>query len=244
MKYKITIEYDGTNLVGWQKQPNQLSVQESIENAIYSLSQEKVEVIGAGRTDAGVHATGQVAHFDLQKEFPENNIRAGINFYLTEKPIVILNAKKVDDDFHARFSAQKRYYKYALLNRSSPAVLDKNRVWHMPMPLDIYEMERAADFLLGNHDFSSFRSSECQAKNPVKTLDEVDIEQYEDFIFFHVSAKSFLHNMVRNIVGTLVDVGTGKIKADDIPKILAAKDRTKAGQTAPACGLYFEGVDY
>lgn len=244
MRYKITVEYDGTNLVGWQKQPNQNSVQSLIEEAVLGLTQENVEVIGSGRTDAGVHATGQVAHFDLVKDFPENNIRAGINFYLAEKPVVVVAASKVSDDFHARFSAQKRYYKYALLNRSSPTILDKNRVWHMPMPLDIDEMERAADYLLGNHDFTSFRSSECQAKNPVKTLDEVDIEQFEDFLFFHVSAKSFLHNMVRNIVGTLVDVGVGKIKADDIPKILAAKDRTKAGQTAPACGLYFEGVDY
>ena len=251
-RYKVTIEYDGTGLVGYQKQPNQISVQSIVEEAIYGLSQERVNIVAAGRTDAGVHAYGQVIHFDLDKEFDENNITNGINFHMQEKPVAALKTEIVDEDFHARFLATKRHYIYKILNRQTPTILEKNRVWQMPYNVDFEAMKKAAKYLEGNHDFSSFRASECQARTPVKTIDEIRLEYVEgdaargegDYIYLHVSALSFLHHMVRNITGTLVDVGKGKIKAEDIPKIIEAKDRTKAGQMAPASGLYLVKVDY
>ena len=243
-KYKITIEYDGTNLVGWQKQPNQASIQSILEDAIFYLSQEHVDLTAAGRTDAGVHALGQVAHFELKKDFTENNIRQGINFHIKNKSVAVVAVEKVLADFSARFSAKKRYYKYAILNRSSVPALDRNRVWHVPQELDINAMKKAAKYFKGNHDFTSFRATECQAKSPVKTLDKIKIEQVGEYIYLYFSAKSFLHHMVRNMTGTLVEVGLGRKNPKDIPQILKAKDRAKAGQTAPACGLYFVKVDY
>jgi len=248
MRYKITIEYEGTNLCGWQKQPGQISAQGILEAGIFGLCQETVEAFASGRTDSGVHASGQVVSFDLQKEFDERSLCHGLNYHMKGTPVVVLDAKLVEADFHARFSAEKRHYKYVILSRSSPPVIDRNRVWHVPQKLDIEAMREAAGHLIGNHDFTSFRSTECQAKNPVRTLDEVRIEKImmdeNEYIYFHLSAKSFLHNMVRNIVGTLAQVGLGKISADDIPAILKAKDRTKAGMTAPAWGLYFLRTDY
>ncbi len=247
-KYKLTVEYDGTDLVGWQKQPGQLSAQGILEDAIFGLSQERVETVASGRTDAGVHALGQVVSFDLNKKFDMYSLRQGINFHMQNGPVVVLNAEEVSEDFSARFSATKRHYKYVVLNRSSVPVIDKNRVWHIASPLDIFLMEEAVEYFVGNHDFTSFRASECQAKNPVKTLDDIYIEEHDfefgRYIYLEFTAKSFLHHMVRNIVGTLVDVGLGKTKPDAIPGMIAAKDRTKAGPTAPACGLFFMGVDY
>jgi tRNA pseudouridine38-40 synthase len=241
-RYKITIEYEGTDLVGWQKQPGQNSVQQILEDAIFGLSQERVETVASGRTDAGVHALGQVVSFDMVKQI--ENLRQGINFHMQNKPVVVVAAEKVSDDFNARFSAKKRYYRYTILNRSSVPVIDKNRVWHIAQPLDIRLMKKAAKHLKGNHDFTSFRASECQAKSPVKTLDKIKIERDGDYVHMYFSALSFLHHMVRNMAGTLAQVGYGKIAPDEVKNILAAKDRTKAGVQAPACGLYFIKVDY
>lgn len=243
-RYKITIEYDGTNLSGWQKQKNALSVQQYLDEAIFAFSQERPETIAAGRTDAGVHARGQVVSFDLTKSFSLYNIQQGLNFHLQGKPLSVLKAEEVPDDFSARFSAKKRHYLYHIINRSAPIILEEKRAWQVFEDLDIYNMREAAHFLHGNHDFTSFRSTECQAKSAQKTLDNINIRKEGENIFIEVSALSFLHNMVRNIVGTLKLAGTGKIKPEDIIKILEARDRSKAGQTAPACGLYFMKVEY
>jgi tRNA pseudouridine38-40 synthase len=219
-------------------------VQSILESAIYGLSQEWVEATAAGRTDAGVHATGQVADFILTKDFSDISIRQGINFYMHDQPVSILAAQKVSDDFSARFSAKKRYYKYIILNRSSPTVLHRNRVWNVPQKLDIKKMKKAAKHFKGNHDFTSFRSVECQAKNPIRTLDKIKIEADGEFVYLYFSARSFLHHMVRNIVGTLVQVGLDKIDPNEIPNIIKVKDRTAAGMMAPASGLYFTKVNY
>ena len=243
-RFKIILEYDGTGLVGWQRQNEQVSVQKIIEDAIYSLSGELVNSVASGRTDAGVHALGQVVHFDLEKDLSEENVRDGLNFYLKEKQVSVLQAEMVDDGFHARFDAKMRYYKYLILHRKAPPVLEKDRVWHVPYDLDFDNMLKASKKFIGNHDFSSFRASYCQAKNPVKTVDDVSLIREGEHIIFEISAKSFLHHMVRNIVGTLVDVGRGKIKAEQIENIIEAKDRKRAGQNAPAQGLYFVKVDY
>ncbi len=242
--YKIIIEYDGTELAGWQKQPCQQTAQTLLEDAIFSLSQEKVDITAAGRTDAGVHAIGQVANFKLEKDFDLYSLRQGINFYMANKPVAVVDAEKVSDDFSARFSAKKRYYKYIILNRSSVPVLERNRVWHIAADLDLSKMKAAAKHLIGKHDFTSFRSSDCQAKNPVRTLDEIRIEREGEHIYLYFSALSFLHHQIRNITGTLAQVAMGKILPDEIKNILAAKDRTKAGVQAPAAGLYFVKVDY
>ncbi len=247
-RYKIIVEYDGTELVGWQKQPGQRSVQGVLEEAIFKLTQEAVTLTASGRTDAGVHSYGQAVSFDLVKEFDTHSLRQGINFYMVEQPVSVLEAEKVVDDFSARFSARKRYYRYVILNRPSPTVIDRNRAWHIINPLNIDAMRQGAKHLEGKHDFSSFRASECQSKNPVKTLDPIHISEhyfeFGNYIYIDVSALSFLHHMVRNITGTLVNVGMGKTAPDDIKSILEAKDRKAAGPTAPACGLYFIGVDY
>lgn len=243
-RYKLIIEYDGTGLVGWQRQKEDLSLQEILEDAIYSLTSERAEAVASGRTDAGVHAFGQVVHFDLDKDFDEYKVLTGLNHYLIGKPISIIFAQQVDNDFHARFDAKKRYYRYVILNRISPSVLDKNRCWHITAKLDLPSMKQAANHLLGNHDFSSFRASECQAKTPVKTLDSIEITQNGEKICFDISARSFLHHQCRNIVGTLKEVGEGRIQPDCIKAIIGAKNRSAAGITAPAHGLYFVKVDY
>ncbi len=243
-RYKIIIEYDGTDFVGWQRQQNAMSVQEAIEDAIFALTKEKVSIHAAGRTDAGVHAIGQVAHFDLDSAIDTHKLSLGLNHFIRPHNISIINCEEVDNTFHARFSARKRHYKYIILNRSAPPALEKNRVWHLHRKLNIAIMQSAAGCLVGRHDFSSFRATECQAKSPVKTLDRVDIVEEGEFIIFHVSSRSFLHHMVRNIVGTLKEVGEGKIKPEEIKNILLACDRKAAGVTAPPYGLYFIGVDY
>lgn len=244
-RYKITIEYDGTPFVGWQMQENGPSVQEAISTAITAMSAESVQVFGAGRTDAGVHARGQVAHFDLEKTFPEKNIRDGLNAHLNPQPISILSAEEVTDDFDARFSAVKRHYLYRIICRRAPLALERGRVWHVPVSLDTQKMHEAAQVLVGKHDFTTFRATQCQSKSPVKTLDEISVvKSSEEEIRIHVSAPSFLHNQVRSIVGSLKKVGDEKWDVGKIAEILAAKDRTACGQTAPAAGLYLMQVDY
>ena len=246
MRYKITLEYEGTNLVGWQKQLDGPSVQEFLEKAIKGFSHQEVEVFGAGRTDAGVHALMQVAHFDFDGDLSEYKMQESINALLREleAPVAVYKTEKVSDDFHARFSAKGRGYIYRILNRRGNSPLLVNRVWHVTYPLDIEKMREGAKYLLGNHDFSAFRGSGCQAKSPVKTLDRLDIEKIGDEIIFTVEARSFIYHQVRNMVGTLMSVGAGKLQPEDVERILASKDRSQAGVSAPACGLYLNKVMY
>ncbi len=241
---KIIIEYDGTSFAGWQKQINSISIQECLEKAIYALSQERSTIFAAGRTDAGVHALGQVAHFDLKKNYPTHTIINALNSHLRPHKIVVIDAKLASMEFHARFSARKRYYRYVINNRFSPLALDKTRCWHIRCDMNIEKMQQAAEFLIGTHDFSSFRAIQCQALSPIKTLNFIKIERYDNIIILDFGAQSFLHHMVRNITGTLKMVGSGQCSIDDFKTILLAKDRRKAGITAPAHGLYFMKVDY
>ncbi len=243
-RYKLTVEYDGTPFVGWQHQANGMSVQHAIENAIESFSQEKVRVHAAGRTDAGVHALGQVAHFDLGKVFTAYKVREALNFYLRPLPIAIIDAQETSEDFHARFSALERFYCYKILCRSAPPTLDKKRVWYVKQLLNIEMMQQAADVLIGKHDFTTFRASECQASSPLRTLNSFKITQENDLILFKVSALSFLHHQVRNMVGSLKLVGENRWTPEDFKKALQAKNRASGGPTAPPDGLYFTQVRY
>ncbi len=246
MRYKITIEYDGTNLVGWQKQKEGPSVQEFLEKAVAGFSHRQTEIFGAGRTDAGVHALGQVAHFDLDSDLSEYKMQESLNALLRElqAPVAVIKTEIVDEDFHARFSAVGRGYIYRILNRRGASPLRINRVWQVTYPLDIDAMQKGAGYLLGNHDFSSFRGSGCQALSPIKTLDKLDITQQGDEIIFTVEARSFIYHQVRNMVGTLQEVGNGKLAPEDVKRILDARDRTQAGVSAPAYGLYLNKVMY
>jgi len=246
MHYKIILEYDGTNYVGWQKQLDAKgkSIEEIVQNAIYQMTQETVQVNSAGRTDAGVHAIGQVADFFVKKEFEPFRIMQGLNNYLRLTSVAVVSCQIVSDEFHSRFDAKKRHYQYLICNRKAQLVLQKHRAWHVAQDIDIDQMREASKFLIGRHDFSAFRDAECQALSPIKTLEKIDISRSGDIIKVEVSAKSFLHHMVRNIVGTLVWVGIGKITKEDVALILAKKDRKLSGPNAPAYGLYFLGVDY
>lgn len=245
-RYKMTIEYDGTSLVGWQKQQEGNSVQSFLEAALYGFTHQNAEIYAAGRTDAGVHALAQVAHFDLQTDMELFRMREAFNAHLRDMsaPVTVLDVVKTADDFHARFSAKGRGYIYRLLNRRARTVLLENRVWHVPFPLDVEKMRLGAKHLLGHHDFSAFRGAGCQALSPVKTLDRLDIEVHDDEIDFIVEARSFLYHQVRNMVGTLKMVGDGHLSPDDIPVILESRQRREAGVTAPACGLYLNKVMY
>ena len=243
-RYKITIEYDGSGLAGWQRQPDVPSVQQHIEEAIEKFCGQAVRLHTAGRTDAGVHALAQVGHFDMEKDFPPEKVTAAVNFFLKEQNISILKSELVSEEFHARFSATKRHYIYRIINRHAPLAVERNRAWQVPVPLDIKKMRKAAKHLIGKHDFSSFRDAQCQAKTPIRTMDEIRIEQYDELIEIHVSAQSFLHHMVRNITGTLKMVGQGKWEPDYIKEIIEAKDRQRAGPTAAAQGLFLVQVDY
>lgn len=241
-RYKVILEYDGTGLIGWQENRQGPSVQSIMKDAIGAFCGVRPDIVAAGRTDAGVHALGMCAHFDLSGDFDGSTVMRALNFYLTEKPVSVLSCSVVPDEFNARFDCTARHYKYIVLNRRAPAVLEKNRVWWVPRELNITAMRDAAAKLLGTHDFTSFRATQCQAKSPVKTLDRCDITIDGDHIIFEFSARSFLHHMVRNIVGTLVEIGLGK--PYDIEEIFAAAARSAAGPTAPASGLYFIGADY
>lgn len=243
-RYKCVVEYDGTAFSGWQRQADVSSVQQTLEEAIEAFSGESVRIHTAGRTDAGVHASGQVMHFDLQKEFPTGKVQGALNHYSRPMPVSVLSVVQVDESFHARFSAKRRYYTYRMINRRAPLMLEKHRAWHVPWKLDVEAMRQGAQFLLGNHDFTSFRDTLCQAKSPVKTLDTLTIAQEGELILFHIDALSFLHHMVRIIVGSLEQVGNGRWNPEDIKKALEAVDRTKSGPTAPAYGLYLTKVDY
>ena len=243
LNFKIIIEYDGTDYVGWQRQDNGPSIQEAIENAIFKLTAEKVIVFGAGRTDAGVHALGQVAHFNLKKKFKSDNIRDGLNQYLRPQPIAVLDAEQIDENFHARFSATKRTYEYIITNRRPPLTINKNKSWGVFKTLDVKKIRDEAKFFLGKHNLEAFRSVHCQSNSAIKTIDDITIANKNNDIVITVSAKSFLHSQVRIMVGTLVEIGKGKIKIS-IKKIIEDKLRSQAGITAPACGLYLIKVDY
>ena len=241
--FKIIIEYDGTDYVGWQRQDNGLSIQEAIENAIFKLTAEKVTLFGAGRTDAGVHALGQVAHFNLKREFKTDNIRDGLNQYLRPQLIAILVVEQIDENFHARFSATKRTYEYIITNRRPPLTINKNKSWGIFKTLDIKKIQDEAQSFLGKHNLEAFRSVHCQSNSTIKTIDDITIANKNNDIVISVSAKSFLHSQVRIMVGTLVEIGKGKIKIS-IKKIIEDQLRSQAGITAPACGLYLIKVDY
>lgn len=241
-RYKINLEYDGTNLIGWQENQDGSSVQSLVTDAIYKFCGEKTTVFSAGRTDAGVHAICMTAHFDLDKEQKCDTVMRALNFYLINEPVSVLDCEIVSDDFHSRYSCIARHYKYIVLNRSAPVVLQKNRVWWVPQKLDVEKMKQAAAKLVGKHDFTSFRAAQCQAKSPIKTLDSATVTQNEDEIVFEFSARSFLHHQVRNMVGTLVEIGLNK--PYDIDEIFAQKKRGAAGVNAPASGLYFVAADY
>ncbi len=250
LRYKIAVEYDGSNYCGFQKQlsPTLRSVEESLILAIFKLSGQKVSIFASGRTDAGVHAIEQTIHFDFQqapkKSFLPRQLLLGLNHHLRGENIVVKSCEVVSQDFHARFCAKMRHYSYVIINRLAPPILEKSRAWHIPKPLNLLEMRIAADFLVGEHDFTSFRDQECQAKSPIRTISKISIERIDEKILITVSAKSFLHHMVRNIVGTLVYVGIGKISALSVPEILAAKNRQLSGPNAPASGLFFLRTDY
>jgi tRNA pseudouridine38-40 synthase len=243
-RYKLTIEYDGTGLVGWQRQANGLSVQEALETAFERFCGNRPTVFGAGRTDAGVHALAQVAHVDLAREADPEVIRSAINHHLRPHAISVLNAAPAPPGFDARLSARSRRYLYRILNRRAPPALERGRVWHVAPPLDAEAMREGARHLVGHHDFSTFRDSLCQAKSPVKTLDVLDVTTDGEEIHIAARARSFLHHQVRNMAGTLKLVGLGQWRPDDVATALAACDRRAGGPTAPAEGLALVAVDY
>ena len=245
-RYKVSVEYDGTNYSGFQKQKNiQLKTIEGVlEKSIYFFSNQKVKICASGRTDAGVHALCQTIHFDLNKKYSNYTVIMALNYYLRGEDVVVIDCELVDNSFNARLSSKMRYYRYIIINRKYPLTLDKKRAWHIAKELDINLMNEAKLFLIGKHDFSSFRDSQCQSKSAVKTINDILITKKDHQIYIDVSAKSFLHHMVRNIVGTLILVGQKKIDAIKVKEILAMKDRTKSGANAPAHGLYFLKTDY
>ena len=243
-RYKIIIEYIGTNFNGWQRQDNGLSVQQIIEEAIHKFTGQLVTVHSAGRTDSGVHAFGQVAHFDLMKSYNKVTVVGAINHFVKPHHIGVLECEIVDTTFHSRFSAKKRHYLYRIINRPTKLILDLNRAWWIKRYLDIDLMQEAANYLIGHHNFTSFRSSICQASSAMRTISNIQVSASHQEIKFFISAPSFLHHMVRNIVGTLVLVGMNKWKPVDVLNVLKAQNRAVAGITAPASGLYFLKVDY
>lgn len=246
-RWKLTIEYRGTRYAGWQMQKDEKTVQEMIEKAIYGFCQKEIRITGASRTDSGVHARGQVAHFDLDygdRKLSEYDLAKAINAYLRDEDIAIIKAEKVADDFHARFGAKKKVYTYSILNRPARPAIDDGLVWHLGRDLDAVAMQEAGNHLIGTHDFSSFRAIMCQAKSPIRTIDSLKVEKFGDYLFIHVEGPAFLHHMVRNIAGTLALVGEGKWTPDDVLKALLAKDRTKAGITAPPEGLCLMNISY
>lgn len=245
-RYRLDVEYDGTPYSGWQRQAGQPSVQQAIEQAVLGFCGEEISLRGAGRTDAGVHAAGQVAHLDLVREWPADTVRDAINAHLrmARESVCILAAASVPDSFDARFSATARHYLYRILNRRASPALEKNRVWWVPAMLSAEAMHEAAQMLVGRHDFTTFRSVQCQAKSPLRTLDRLDVTQAGDLIEVRASARSFLHNQVRSMVGTLKRFGEGAWTAGDVQAALEAKDRSACGAVAPPDGLYLMRVDY
>jgi tRNA pseudouridine38-40 synthase len=243
-RYKLVIEYDGTPYVGWQVQDNGTSVQSVITDAIAAFAGERVTVSGAGRTDAGVHALGQVAHVDLAKDWDDETVRDAINAHLRPHPVAVLTAERVAENFDARFSATRRHYLFRIVNRRANLALEQNRAWRIARPLDDTAMHAAAQKLVGRHDFTTFRAAECQAKSPIKTLDRLDVVRNGEEVRILAMARSFLHHQVRSMVGSLVHVGEGKWSGDDLGAALAACDRSACGQVAPPHGLYLVRVEY
>lgn len=243
-RYRITIEYDGTPFAGWQQQPVSPTVQAALQDAIRRFSGESVVVKGAGRTDAGVHALGQVAHFDLAKEWEAYRVREAVNFHLKPQPVAVLSCDRTADDFDARYSATARHYRYRILTRRAPPVLDRDRVWWLTADLDADAMHEAAQVLVGRHDFTTFRAAQCQAASPLRTLDRLSVAREGEEITIEASARSFLHNQVRSMVGSLKLVGEGKWSAAELRSALEARDRTRCGPVAQAAGLYLLRVDY
>jgi tRNA pseudouridine38-40 synthase len=247
-RYALQIEYNGAPFAGWQRQKDQPSVQQAVETALGRIQPETPTIAAAGRTDSGVHALGQVAHADMAREWVPYRLAAAVNHHLKPLPVAIVDVARVDDTWHARFSALERRYLFRLLNRRAPATLLAGQVWQVPHPLDPEAMQEAATRLLGRHDFTTFRASECQAASPVKTLDQLDVAAVDTpmgrEIHFHVRARSFLHNQVRSFVGTLERVGAGAWQPADVARALAARDRATCGPVCPPQGLYLAGVTY
>ena len=243
-RYQIKVEYEGTNFVGWQYQKNGLSIQEILQKAIFQFSREKVTVTGAGRTDAGVHAICQIAHFDLEKKIKKKNFILGVNQYIGNNSVTILNIKKVNNKFHSRFNAIKRTYQYVIINRQSPLALQKNKAWHIRKKLDLKAMKKGAKLLLGTHDFSTFRASSCSAKSPIKTLDKISIKKNKERIIIKFTSKSFLQQQIRSMVGCMKYLAEGKWKLDDFKNAFKSKKRSNCAPPAPSCGLYLTKVYY
>jgi tRNA pseudouridine38-40 synthase len=243
-RYKLTLEYDGTPFVGWQRQTNGLSVQEAVETAIEKFCGVAVRTQAAGRTDTGVHALGQVAHFDLDEERDPFRVREALNYHLKPLPVAVIEAERVDESFEARFSATRRHYQYVILNRRARPALESHRVWHVAQALDADAMHAAAQTILGQHDFTTFRASECQARSPVKTLERLDVRRQADHVVIMAGARSFLHHQVRSLVGSLKLIGEGKWPPGRMREILEARDRAQCGALAPSAGLYLLRVDY
>jgi tRNA pseudouridine38-40 synthase len=243
-RFRLLVEYDGGPFVGWQRQDNAPSVQQALEDAVFGFCGERVASVAAGRTDAGVHALGQVVHLDIAKDCSAETLRDAVNFYLKPQPVAVLAVEIASPDFHARFQAIGRRYLYRIVNRRPPLVLERGRAWWVSRPLDAAAMQAAAQLLVGHHDFTSFRSSICQAASPLKTLDRLDVEREGEEIRIHAASRSFLHHQVRNMAGSLKLVGEGRWTAEDIAAALAARDRRAAGPTAPPDGLFLVEVRY
>ncbi|MCZ2327992.1 tRNA pseudouridine(38-40) synthase TruA [Bartonella sp. F02] len=245
-RFKLTLEYDGSNYAGWQRQAQLRTIQGAIEQAIFHFSGQQLTITTAGRTDAGVHATGQVAHIDFSKNWPSNTVRDALNAHLRQQneDISILNVQNVPESFDARFSATKRYYLFKILNRRSPPALNAKRVWWVPKPLNAEAMHEAAQKLVGRHDFTTFRSAHCQAKSPIRTLECLDVQREGEEILLYARARSFLHHQIRSFAGSLMEVGIGRWTIQDLENALHAKDRARCGMVAPPSGLYLTKVDY
>lgn len=243
-RIRLTLEYDGTPFCGWQRQTGQPSVQQALEEAIARFSGETVVTQAAGRTDTGVHALGQVVHFDLERQWDPFRVREALNYHLRPAPVAVVEAEAVGMDFEARFSARARHYEFIILNRRARPALEMNKVWHVPMPLDAEAMHLAAQLILGHHDFTTFRAAECQAKSPEKTLDVFAVSRQADHIVITASARSFLHHQVRSMTGSLKLVGEGKWSPADFRAALDARERARCGPLAPPQGLYLTRVDY
>lgn len=243
-RYRLLVEYDGRPYRGYQAQGELPSVQGSIERAVKAFCGEELRLQAAGRTDTGVHATGQVLHVDLEKDWKPAVVRDALNAHLVPEPIAILDVSVAEESWHARFSAKERRYLYRVLNRKSPPALDQGRVWHVKKPLDVAAMHAAAQALVGKHDFTTFRDVQCQAKSPVKTLDVAAVRREGEYVLLEFASRSFLHRQVRSMTGSLAEVGAGRWTAADFKDALEAKDRTACGPVAPAEGLYLTGVGY
>lgn len=243
-RYRLTLEYDGSAYNGYQAQAGLPSVQEAVETAVLAFSGERVRLQAAGRTDTGVHATGQVVHVDLEKDWPERTVANALNAHLVDEAVVVLDAAVALGDWHARFSATRRRYLYRILNRWAPPALERGRVWHVKKPLDAEAMHDAAQALVGHHDFTTFRDLACQSKSPMKTLDEARVWGEGEEVLLSFVSRSFLHRQVRSMTGTLAEVGVGRWSKADVKAALKARDRRACGPVAPAHGLYLVGVDY